>query len=389
MDWMSLLQFLGWAVVGLVMILFALTGGFDFGAGILLPFIAKNDAERRVVINTVGPTWDGNQVWLITAGGAIFAIWPRVYAASFSGLYFAFLAVLWALFFRPVSFEYRAKMSSQKWRNFWDWALFTGSFIPALLIGVAIGNFFLGLPFQYDPITLRFFYGDTMQDANALLGLIGLLRPFALFCGLVSVVMMVMQGAAYLGIRTAGPIFERVKVVMVRSAWLLIILFALGAAWVWNMNGYIWTPVTDSMANPLSNIVHIVSGAWLNNYWRHPILFLFPLLGFLGAWGVIHFVKSSKMLSAFVSSSISLMGVISTMGVALFPFIIPSMTHPSQSLLVWNASSSERSLIGIIVCAIIMVPIILGYTLFVYKKLWGRNEKMTSEKIDSNSKLFY
>ncbi len=389
MDLMSILQFLGWAVVGLVMILFALTGGFDFGAGILLPFVGKSDAERRVVVNTVGPTWDGNQVWLITAGGAIFAIWPRVYAASFSGLYFAFLAVLWALFFRPVAFEYRSKMPNQKWRNFWDWALFAGSFLPALLIGVAIGNFFLGLPFQFDPVTLRFFYGNSMQDANALVGLFGLLRPFALFCGLVSVVMMIMQGAAYLCMRTNGEVYQRVRAALTKSAWVLIALFIIGGVWVYFMPGYIYIPQANPMDNPLNNTVITAQGAWLANYLAHPIFFVVPLLGFLGAFGVIRYAKQERMLAAFVASSVSLTGIVITMGIALFPFIIPSNNFPAQSLLIWNASSSVRSLIGIEVVGIIMVPVILFYTLFVYKKLWGRNVKMSVEQIEQESKVLY
>ena len=398
MDLMSLLQFLGWAVVGLVMILFALTGGFDFGAGILLPFLGKTDSERRVVVNTVGPTWDGNQVWLITAGGAIFAIWPRVYAASFSGLYFAFFLVLWALFFRPVAFEYRSKMPNQKWRNFWDWALFAGSFLPALLIGVAIGNFFLGLPFQYDPITLRFFYGTQMQDANALLDLFGLLRPFALFCGVVSVVMMILQGACYLGLRTQGVVYDRARKVMKYSAWLLMALFFLGGIWVFFLKGYVWTSypgaleanaLHNAMKDPLTNTVTREAGAWLGNYLHYPILWAFPLLGFLGSLGVIYFVKSERMALAFTSSCVALSGIILTAGIALFPFIIPSNNFPAQSLLVWNASSSLRSLLGIEIVGIVMVPVILAYTLFVYKKLWGRDSRMSVERIEAESKVLY
>jgi cytochrome d ubiquinol oxidase subunit II len=390
MDLMSILQFLGWGAVGLVMIMFALTGGFDFGAGILLPFIGKNDDERRVVINTVGPTWDGNQVWLITAGGAIFAIWPRVYAASFSGLYFAFLAVLWALFFRPVAFEYRSKIASPKWRNFWDWALFAGSFLPALLIGVAIGNFFLGLPFQYDPMSLRFFYGPTMSDANALMGLVGLLRPFALFCGVVSVVMMLMQGASYLMMRTEGMIYERAKTTVIKVAFVLMVLFAIGGLWVgFGIDGYHWSYLADPMNDPLHGIVTRSLGGWLQNYHNYPELYLVPALGFVGCLGVMAYAKQNRALATFIFSSIALTAIVITMGIGLFPFVMPSITHPEQSLVIWNASSSERSLIGILVVAIVMLPIILGYTLFVYKKLWGRGVRMSVETIRAESKVLY
>lgn len=389
MDMLYLLQFLGWVVVGLVMMLFALTGGFDFGAGILLPFIGKTDAERRVIVNTVGPTWDGNQVWLITAGGAIFAIWPRVYAASFSGLYFAFLAVLWALFFRPVAFEYRSKLQSLKWRTFWDWALFVGSFLPALLIGVALGNFFLGLPFQYDPVTLRFFYGESMQDANALSGLVGLLRPFALFFGIVSVMLMLLQGSSYLALRTSGLVYKRSRRVMMHSAWILILLFIIGGLWIAKIPGYHWAPMADALNHPLNNVVTTSLGGWLNNYEVYPILDFIPILGGLSAVAVIYFGCKERAFASFISSSITLICIIGTMGIALFPFIMPSSTHPEQSLLVWNASSSARSLLGIEVVAVLMVPIILYYTLFVYKKLWGRGEKMSVERIAEESKILY
>ena len=208
METLAFLQLVGWVAVGFLLFLFAATGGFDLGAGMLSPFIGRTNEERRVVINTVAPTWDGNQVWLIAAGGALFAIWPRVYAASFSGFYFAFLIVLWALFLRPVSFEYRSKMVSVRTRTFWDWALCVGSFVPALIIGVGVGNLFLGVPFQYDPVSLRFFYGPEMQDTNAIAALFGLLRPFALLVGVVSVVMMLMHGAAYLTFRTEGTVIS-------------------------------------------------------------------------------------------------------------------------------------------------------------------------------------
>ncbi len=389
MDFMNILQLLGWATVGAVMILFALTGGFDFGAGILLPFVAKNDEERRVVVNTVGPTWDGNQVWLITAGGAIFAIWPRVYAASFSGFYFAFLMVLWALFLRPVSFEYRSKMPSQKWRSFWDWALFVGSLLPALLIGVAIGNLFLGVPFQYDPITLRFFYGSSMQDTNAMIDLFGLLRPFALFTGVVSVVMMIMHGASYLCMRTEGAVYARCKAAQRSAALVLIVLFAVGGLILMKMTGQHIIFSSDALNHPLNGVVTASQGGWLSNYNRYPFMILAPIAGFLGALGVRYFSKKRAVVRAFLASSLALIGVISTMGLSLYPFIMPSSNFPAQSLEVYNASSSQTSLMGILIVAVVMLPIIFVYTAFVYKKLWGRGERMSVERIRAEGQLFY
>ena len=365
MDFYSILQFLGWLAVGLLMYLFAATGGFDLGAGMLVPFIGKNDAERRVIINTVGPTWDGNQVWLITAGGAIFAIFPRVYAASFSGFYFGILLVLWALFFRPVSFEFRSKLESQRWRSFWDWALCIGSFIPSLVIGVAIGNLFVGLPFQVDPISLRFIYGNP-NNPSAFMDLLRLLNPFSLLVGVTCVLMLIQHGAAYLLMRTSGSVLQRSKVVLTVSAILLMVCFAISGGWI-----------------------SVSMNQWLNNYRAHAWLWIAPFLGFCGSIAAIGYDRKNEFFKTFLASCVSLLGIVGTMGYALFPYIMVSSTHPSQSLLVWNSSSSELSLLGILVCAVIMLPIIFYYTTFVYKKVWGRNEKMHVNTVEKKQHELY
>jgi len=185
------LRLIWWALLGVLLIGFSLTDGFDLGVGALLPFVAKTDEERRMVINTVGATWEGNQVWFILGGGAIFAAWPFVYAVSFSGFYLAMFLVLSALILRPVSFKYRSKRPSPKWRSFWDWCLFIGGFVPALVFGVAVGNVLLGAPFRLDS-DLRSFY-----DGN----LLGLFTPFSLIAGLLSVAMLVLHGAAWLSVK--------------------------------------------------------------------------------------------------------------------------------------------------------------------------------------------
>lgn len=386
----EIIQLLSWAAVGLVLIIFSLTAGFDFGAGALLPFIAHNDAERRVVINTVGPTWDGNQVWLITAGGAIFAIWPRVYAASFSGFYIAFLLLLWSLFFRPVAFEYRSKLQSQKWRKFWDFALFLGSFIPALLIGVAVGNLFQGVPFQYDPTSLRFFYGPSMTSSSGFLDLLGLLNPFALFCGIVSLLMMCMHGASYVALRTDGVICQRARNAIRNLAIILIILFAAGGVWVAYLPGYHWTPMADPMMHPLTNQVSVHAGAWLDNFRSHLWMIIAPILVFAGAIMAIFLANSERRRLTFFSSCLVVWGIVATFGLSMYPFLIPSSSKPAQSLLLWNASSSQLSLIGILVVAVVMLPIIFIYTAFVYRKLWGRGSiRMTEKAVQDDPHVLY
>ena len=389
MDTFAIIQLLGWVTVAAVLFLFAATCGFDFGAGMLAPFIGKNDAERRSVINTVGPTWDGNQVWLITAGGAIFAIWPRVYAASFSGLYFAILLVLWSLFLRPVSFEYRSKLTSPKWRKFWDWALCVGSFLPVLLLGVAVGNLFLGLPILFDPVSLRFFYGNSLQNSTAFFDLFGLLRPFALYTGIFCVMMMLMQGAAYLVFRNEGVIHERSRKVVLVTSTLFIVLFAIAGYWLEFIPGYHWVPQANPLLHPLTNNVTTSIGGWLANYSKYPWMIAAPILGFLGAILAFIFTMARKPLTAFCSTTLAIFGILATWGLSMYPFLMPSSVKPSESLMVYNATSSQLSLIGIEVTALIMVPIIFIYTAFVYRKMWGRDTKMSAEKVKENEHLLY
>src|SRR6202789_4309384 len=214
MDYATL-KVIWWVLIGVLLIGFALTDGFDMGTAILLPFIGKNDAERRVVINTVGATWEGNQTWLVTAGGAMFAAWPLVYAASFSGFYFAMLLVLFALFFRPVGFDYRGKRDDPRWRSVWDWGLFVGGFVPALVFGVAFGNLLQGVPMTF----------DTELRVTCHGGFLGLLNPFALLCGLVGVSMLSAHGAAFVKLKSDGVIAERASVALRIAALSAVVLF--------------------------------------------------------------------------------------------------------------------------------------------------------------------
>ena len=195
LDYTSL-KLIWWLLVGVLLVGFAIMDGHDMGVGTLLPFVGKNDTERRVIINTVGPHWDGNQVWFITGGGAIFAAWPLVYATAFSGFYWAMLAVLWALFFRPVGFDYRSKIDNPTWRQTWDWGLFIGGAVPPLIFGVAFGNLFQGVPFSFDDHLVSTYSGSFWA----------LLNPFALLCGVVSTAMITFHGAIYLAHRTQGEI---------------------------------------------------------------------------------------------------------------------------------------------------------------------------------------
>jgi cytochrome d ubiquinol oxidase subunit II len=360
------LRVIWWLLLGVVLIGFAVTGGFDLGTGALLPFVAKTDIERRVVINSVGPVWEGNQVWLILGGGAIFAAWPPLYAVSFSGFYLAMFATLFALILRPVGFKYRSKRESAAWRNGWDWALFIGGLVPALIFGVAIGNVLQGVPFHLND-DLRIFYDGTT--------LFELLNPFAILCGLVSVAMLVMHGAAWLVLKTDGAVAARARGFGSIAALATTVLFALGGVFLWlGIDGYRFTSdvVTDGPSNPLLKTVEIASGVWFSNYTTHPWMMLAPALGL--AFPLVTFVlfRARKEVLALLSSSLAIFGIVATVGLTMFPFILPSSVDPKSSLTVWDASSSHMTLFIMLVVALIFIPIIVAYTSWVYRVLWGK-----------------
>ncbi|MGO4410817.1 MULTISPECIES: cytochrome d ubiquinol oxidase subunit II [unclassified Brevundimonas] len=360
------LRLIWWGLLGVLLIGFALTDGFDMGVGALLPFVAKTDEERRMVINTVGATWEGNQVWFIVGGAAIFAAWPFVYAVSFSGFYLAMFLVLAALILRPVSFKYRSKRPDPRWRTMWDWGLFIGSFVPALVFGVAVGNVLLGAPFRLDG-DLRSFYEGT---------LLGLFSPFTLICGLLSVCMLVLHGAAWLSIKgERGPVLNRARAFGTVAGLLSLALFAIGGLFIaFGDIGFRITGALDTagFSNPLRTTVEAAPGAWMDNYGLYPWMIIAPVLGFLGAGaGLIGMWRRSPAL-AFGGSSVSAVGIISTVGLSMFPFILPSSINPQSSLTVWNASSSHLTLFIMLIVVAVFMPIVLLYTAWVYKVLWGR-----------------
>ena len=339
--------------------------GFDLGAAILLPFVGRTDAERRVAINTVGPVWEGNQVWLILGGGAIFAAWPPLYAVAFSGFYLAMFLVLCALILRPAGFKYRSKVSNPAWRSVGDWALFIGGLVPALIFGVAFGNVLRGVPFRFDD-TMRMTYEGT---------LLGLLNPFALLCGLISVAMLTMHGGSYLALKAENPVAERAAYFAARAAMVLIALFAIAGVWVVFLDGYLISGAIahDGPSNPLLKHVTTSAGAWLANYGQQPLTLAAPILGFGGAGLTILLLQSPKSaVFAIVASALSVAGVIATAGLSVFPFLLPSSLNPDASLTVWDASSSRLTLFIMLVATAIFLPIVLAYTAWVYRVLRGR-----------------
>ncbi|KEC70443.1 cytochrome bd ubiquinol oxidase subunit II [Rhizobium leguminosarum bv. phaseoli CCGM1] len=368
------LRVIWWLLLGVVLIAFAATGGFDLGVGTLLPFVARTDTERRVAINTIGATWEGNQVWLILGGGAIFAAWPPLYAVSFSGFYLAMFAILFALILRPVGFKYRSKRDSARWRSGWDWALFVGGFVPSLIFGVAVGNVLQGVPFRFAD-DMRIFYEGSF---------FALLNPYALLCGLLSVAMLTMHGAAWLVVKASGPVAERARSYGSIAALAAILLFALGGLFLWTgVSGYRITsdisPIGPS--NPLLKTVVIENGAWLANYSVHSWMIVAPILGFAGAALASIAMRARREVITLVFSKIAILGIISTVGLSMFPFILPSSLDPRSSLTVWDASSSHQTLFIMLVVSAIFLPIIVAYTAWVYKVLWGKvDEKSVTDK---------
>lgn len=368
------LRLIWWLLVGVLLIGFAITDGFDMGAAILLPLVGKTDTERRVVINTLGPHWDGNQVWFITAGGAIFAAWPLVYATAFSGFYWAMLLVLFALFFRPVGFEYRSKMPSTRWRNNWDLGLCFGSFVPALVFGIAFGNLFLGVPFQFDELTRPTYTGSFWA----------LLNPFALICGLTSVAMLALQGAIWLQMRAGGAVTARAQTYATLLGPAVSGLLVIAGIWlILGIEGYeISSAVSgDAASNPLSKSV-VRSDSWFGNFARYPLLWLLPVSAVLLPFLASRLAAANKGGFAFLFSSLSISAIILLAGTTLFPFVMPSSIDLASSLTLWDATSSQLTLEIMLWVALFFVPIILGYTTWSYYKMWRRIEP---EFIEQNS----
>lgn len=367
----EVLRLIWWVLLGVLLIGFAATDGFDMGVGALLPFVAKTDMERRIAINTVGPVWEGNQVWFILGGGAIFAAWPPLYAVSFSGFYLAMFVVLAALILRPVGFKYRSKRDEPRWRNAWDWALFVGGAVPPIIFGVAVGNVLQGAPFRLTEDLLPIYEGNFFL----------LLDPISLSFGLTSFAMILMHGGAWLGLKADGPVAERARAFGGWAALAFILLFAFNGALLGGfIEGYrLIDPVTDGPSNPLFTEV-VRGGSWLEAYGERPWIVIAPAMGFLGAIGVWFGLRGRQEVLTFLSSTVSIFGAISTVGLTMFPFILPSSIDPKSSLTVWDSSSSHQTLFIMLVVTVIFLPMVLAYTAWVYKVLWG---KVDEEEVKS------
>lgn len=353
-----------WLILGVLLIGFAVMDGFDLGVAALLRVLGHNDEERRVLLETVEPVWEGNQVWFILGGGAVFAAWPFVYAVAFSGLYVAMFLLLAAFIVRPVGFGYRNKLDDPRWRNAWDWVLTISGFVPMLIFGVAFGNLFLGLPFRLDA-EMRMSYDG---------GFFGLLSPFALLCGLLSIAMLLTHGASYAAFKADESLAARAGNVARLTALAFIVLYLAAGAWLaFGLPGYAIVSEVNGAApsNPL--LKHVVAqDHWFAGHTAHPAFWIAPLLALAAAAGNVALISAKRYFAAFLASSLVCTGTILSAGFALFPFLMPSSLDPNSSLTVWDASSSRNTLGIMLAVVILFLPIVLAYTSWVYRVLRGR-----------------
>lgn len=323
-----MLQEAWFLLIGVLLVGYAILDGFDLGVGMLHLFLAKDDRERRLLMNSIGPVWDGNEVWLLTAGGAIFAAFPRVYATVFSGFYLALMLLLVGLILRAVSLEFRSKVEDQRWRATWDVAFAVGSFLPALLFGVAIGNILRGLP-----LTIEGEFAGTF---------FGLLNPFAVIVGLLSTAMFLMQGATWLTVKTTGGLRAR-AVTVARTSWIAFVALWLAA----------------------TAFAFVEAPTLFTNY-KHPILWIAPLL-FLACTALFPFALKGGGGAPVLLSSLSIATLIAIMGQALFPNMVPSLGDPTLALTIRNASSTPLTLRVMLTIALIGMPFVVGYTIWIYR----------------------
>ena len=357
------LKVLWWLVLGVLLMGLAIMVGMDMGVGTLLRFVGRDDNERRVCLNAIGPHWDGNQVWFILGGGAIFAAFPLIYATAFSGLYVVMLLLLWTMIVRPLGFEYRSKLPSATWRNAWDWALLVSGAVPMIIYGAAMGNMLQGVPFHFD-WDLRSYYTGSF---------VSLLNPFAVLCGLLSLSLSIYMGGVMLMGRAGGAVAPRARKAAMGAAIAAIVLFTLGGIWVSFLPGFVLehAPAPGLPQNPLQQQASVVAGGLLANYRSQPLLWAVPALGYAGMLLGLLAVRGRRSTLAWWLGAGAWIGVIGTVGAALFPFLMPSSSEPSQSLTLWNSVSSQTTLLWATGFAVVFVPLVVWYTSWAFWVMRG------------------
>lgn len=366
---------LWWLLLGVLLMGLAIMVGMDMGVGALLRYVGRTDTERRIALNTIAPHWDGNQVWFILGGGAIFAAFPLIYATAFSGLYIVMLLLLWSMIVRPLGFEYRSKLPSPAWRNAWDWTLFVSGAVPMIVYGAGMGNMFLGVPFHFGWDLTSFYTGSFLS----------LLNPFAVMCGVLSLSLSAWMGGAMLMGRTEerSALWERARRAATVGGLIAIVLFTIGGVWVSHMHGYRieHAPQPGVAQTPLQQSVVLAEGAWFDNFHANPVLWVVPVLGYVGMVFGLLAIRAGRSTLAWWLGALAWIGVIGTAGVSLFPFLMPSSTDPSQSLTAWNAVSSRTTLMWMTGWTVVFMPAIIAYTSWAFYTMRG---KVKAEHVESN-----
>lgn len=329
------LQVIWFVLIGVLFTVYAVLDGFDLGVGVIHPFIAKTDTERRTLLAAVGPFWDGNEVWLLTAGGALFAAFPQLYATVFSGFYLAMMLVLVGLILRVVSIEFRGRVESSRWRTVWDWGFMVGSLLPALLFGVAVGNIVRGVP-----LTANLDFAGTF---------LSLLNPYALGVGVLGLAMFVVHGALYVVLKTDGP--------LVRRAW--------GSARSgWYVFALLFVAVTAVTALTLPDS--------FSNFTAAPVAWLVPLLTLLAIANTFRALRKEDAARAFFSSATTIVGMMGIFALTLFPEMLPASNDPARSLTAFSASSSQLTLQIMLIMVLIGLPLVIAYTYCIYRVFGGK-----------------
>ena len=377
MEIYLLLKVIWWILLGVLLMGLGVMVGMDMGVGTILRYVGRNDIERRVVINGIGPHWDGNQVWFILGGGAIFAAFPLIYGTAFSGFYVVMLLLLWSMIVRPLAFEYRSKKESLAWRSGWDWMLFVSGFLPMLVFGAAIGNVLQGVPFHFSWNLTSYYTGSFLA----------LFNPFAILCGLMSVALACFMGAATVANGADGVIAERARKVSTVSGLVSIVLFVIGGIWMRSISFFVLdaAPSGNLPQIPLQQTVSTQVGALYNNYAAHPVLWLLPVVAILAlAYGIVA-ARGGKSHLSWWCGALAWIGVIGSVGAAMFPFMMPSSSDPSHSLTLWNSSSSQLTLTWMTGFALVFVPLILWYTSWCYYVMRG---KVKAEDIERDEHAY-
>jgi cytochrome d ubiquinol oxidase subunit II len=341
MDWATL-AVIWFGLEGVLLMGYAILDGFDLGVGILHPFVPRNDRERRIAINSIGPVWDGNEVWLVTFGGALFAAFPEAYATVFSGFYLAFMLLLAALIARAVSMEFRSKVASERWRGFWDWTFFGGSAAAALLFGVAVGNAMIGLPLD--------------QSGNFTGTLLDQLAPYPILVGLMTVAMLAMHGGLYLYLKTEGEFQERLRDWLWRSWGVFLVLYMLTTM-------YTLALIPRATAN----------------FERWPWAALVVVASVLAVANIPRSLHWGQPWRAFLSSCAVIATMVMLFGLALFPNLVTASNDPALSVTIFTAASSAKTLTIMLIIAGIGMPFVLAYTGIIY---WAFRGKV---KLDDHS----